>query len=205
MIFRRQNILTICILCSIGFAADTVLPDSHRSMVQRLTRETIAVAEEKGLSLPDSSLSLFIGNSSLNDVVRSAVTRSFLERNLVMYVTSVGTDTMLSFSLTEATLAYGKQFSTSFLGSSKVERTISVKVDISLMATSTQRMLFSSEIAQSVTDTILFSEVALLDDPTIPFTAVTLPASSFFDSIVEPAIITIASAVAVYLFFTIRS
>ena len=205
MIFRRQNILTMFILCSIGFAADTALPDSHRSMLHRLSQETIAAAVEKGLSLPDSSLSISIGKSPLNDVIRSAVTRSFLERNMDIYVSSDGADTIMSFSLTEATLVYGRTFSESFLGTKKVERTITVKADITLMTKAAQRMLFSSEIIRAVTDTVLLSDVALLDDPTVPFTAVTHPATSFIDSVIEPVIITIASAVAVYLFFTIRS
>ncbi|MHB1051082.1 MAG: hypothetical protein ACYC09_13470 [Bacteroidota bacterium] len=191
-------------LCSIGFAADTVLPRSHRGILHRLTQETIVAAMENGLSLPDA-LVVTIQHSPLNDAVRSAIPRPFLEKKIDVYFSPDSADTILMFSLDEAALTYGTPFSTSFLGSKKVERTISVQADITLLTKSAQKILFSSEFTRSVTDTVMLSEINLLDDPSVPFTAVVLPATSFFDSIVEPAIITIASAVAVYLFFTIRS
>jgi hypothetical protein len=205
MVLRRQNILTMVVLCSIGFAADTVIPVSHRSILHRLAQGTIAAAGENGLSLPDDALIVIIEKSPLNDAIRSAVSRSFSDKNITLYFSSDSADTLLTFSLDEATLVYGTPFSSSFLGSKKVERTITVKADIALMTKAAQKVLFSSEVTRSVTDTVMLSDVGLLNDPTVPFTAVVLPANSFFDSIIEPAIITIASAVAVYLFFTIRS
>lgn len=205
MTFRRQNILMLSLFCSIGFAADPFPPETHRSVLHRLTRESIDGAIAHGLPLPQSALSVSVGNSPLNDAVRSVVIRTFVEKRLDVYDSDDGADTILTVVVSNAALQYGRPFSTSLFGARKVEREISVTSDIAMVTKVSRRVLYSSVFTRSARDTVLLSDVHLLDDPSVPFTAVTLPELSFFESVLEPAIITVASAVAVYLFFTIRS
>jgi hypothetical protein len=205
MIIRRQNIVIMIFLWSIGFAADASHPDSHRSVISRLSQETLTSAVADGLTFPASAMCFTAGKNSWNEIVRTAVLQTLLERTEKVYTAPDIPDTLFSLALNDVVLTYGSPFSTSFLGARKVERTITVTAEISLTTKQSERILYSSVITLSSTDTVLFSAIEALHDPSLPFTSPPLPAVSFIDTILEPAIITIASAVAVYLFFTIRS
>lgn len=205
MIIRRQNIAIVMFLYSIGFAADVSSPDSHRSVIFRLSKEALFSAIADGMILPASAICYTAERSSWNEIVRTAVIQALLERTAEVYTGEDIPDTLLSFSMHNAVVTYGSPFSTSFLGARKVERTVAVTASISLTTKQTKKILYSSVIARSSTDTVLVSAIDALNDPSLPFTIPPVPVVSFIETILEPAVITIAAAVAVYLFFTIRS
>lgn len=100
-----------------------------------------------------------------------------------------------------AAVEYGEPFTESFFGPRRCTRTVALTVSIrgDLPVTCPARISFSCS------DTVLVSDIPMLDASAPPRTKVVLPERSWLDTVLEPAIITVASGVAIYLFFTIRS
>ncbi|MFA6540839.1 MAG: hypothetical protein WCT99_04490 [Bacteroidota bacterium] len=116
---------------------------------------------------------------------------------------STGAARSLAVSVRNASVTYGEAFTESFFSSQYTVRTISLSFDVILQ--DSVKILYSASKTITLRDTVRYSEAESLHDFSTPFSTYTPPSLSFFDSLLEPIVVTIASGIAVYLFFTIRS
>jgi hypothetical protein len=199
-----QNIFLFICLLSVGFASDSDLSKSHRSIIKDIveTMTTEAVREFH----PDSSAVAFaMDSSAAGNLVRYDIIETLTKHRVTVFDSPAGSEVILNVRAYSPSLHYGEAFAESFLGSKKVVRTISLALQFTVISQSDKKVLFAKSYTHSYSDTLLYSEVQYFNDPSIPFASVTSPQLSFFDSILEPVIVTVASAIAIYLFFTIRS
>ncbi len=111
--------------------------------------------------------------------------------------------TSIEILVTESSVEFSDVFTESFFGSQKTVRT--VRLSVSMIVRDSGNILRAVPLAVGITDTVRYSDIERLTDNTFPLTSVRTPSLTWWDSLLEPAIITMASAVAIYLFFTIRS
>ncbi len=118
---------------------------------------------------------------------------------------SASPDLDLSFSVRDASVIHGESFSLSFFGPRLCARTIRLSVVLTAVSLQSGKNSWTKEFSETITDTVEVDRIELLSEFAPPLTAVLLPERSFFETYLEPAIVTAAAGVAVYLFFTIRS
>lgn len=109
------------------------------------------------------------------------------------------------FGLSNARVEYSNVRKDGLFGSKVVDRKIEIQLTSKFTDRKTGSVLWASEKAQSVVDTIELSEINRVENPTIAITRGTLPRESFFSNFAEPLILLGAIAVAVFLLFNVRS
>ncbi len=115
--------------------------------------------------------------------------------------TSLNSPPILSFVIDNARVKYGEMFRKAFFGSFYVQRDISIKGNFAIITNKSvvQKFSFNS------LDTVRVSDVRDLENESFPFTQGKLPTEPFFSSFYEPVIAIGTAAVAIYLFFKVRS
>lgn len=204
MKFGKRNILFVLCSISVCFASDNI-PISHRGILKQVTRSAVTTAVEDTKSLSLTAVSFFTDSTTASHILRNDILEVLLQNEITVYTGTSTVDTTFSYTIDGINLSYGEAFTESMFGSRKVERTISVMMNVTVISEKQQKIVYSKNITASNIDTVLYVDVENLQDPTLPIRTLSQPQLSFFDSFLEPAIVTIASAVAIYLFFTIRS
>lgn len=105
------------------------------------------------------------------------------------------------YIIKDAFTSYGDIYRDGFLGKYYVPR----KIVLSGSFNFTGKTVFTREFYYSSMDTIDAENVGSLENSAYPFTRGKLPAEPFLSGILEPAIVIGTAALAVILFFTIRS
>jgi hypothetical protein len=205
MVFRYRTIVLVVVFCISSRAAAGDRPESHAIQLRTVSQQVMTTAVTEGLHLPVTAVSLVMKPTPLNDLVKQSVIQSLRSRIEAVFVDSPGADTVLTYQALESSVSYGSPFSKTFLGSKFIERSVAIDVEVSMTVLRTNAVIYSSSIRSTSVDTVQYSSLRLLDESAPPFITITPAAYTFFDSIIEPAVVTIASAVAIYLFFTIRS
>ncbi|MBI2428688.1 MAG: hypothetical protein HYV29_07830 [Ignavibacteriales bacterium] len=162
-------------------------------------------ALQESTSFSYGAVSFLMDSTELNSIVRNDALEALLSRNIAVYTNATSADTILACNAQDATLSYGEIFTGSFFGARMVERTLSLTMQVNSSSQFHNRILSAKKITVSKIDTVLYTDIQNLEDPSLPLKTLSQPQLSFFDSFLEPVIITVASAVAIYLFFTIRS
>jgi len=206
MILRMRNIsLVVLIASAVCFASDLSIQQSHRSIIKQLTQQTVNEIIDRCFTVFPASVAVAIDSTALNEMLYQDVAESFLSKNIAVFTSRESSDTLFEFSAYDVALKYGEPFTETLFGRRKVSRTISLSMQFSFLSQSHHKVIASQKMTVTAIDTINYADVQSLSDSSIPFSSVTEPQLSFFDSILEPAIVTVASAVVIYLFFTIRS
>ncbi len=110
-----------------------------------------------------------------------------------------------AFGLSDTRIEYSNIRKDSFFGSKLVDRMVEIQLTSKFTDRRTGSILWASEKAQSIVDTIELSEINRIENPTIAITRGTLPREGFFSNFAEPLILLGAIAVAVFLLFNVRS
>jgi hypothetical protein len=140
-------------------------------------------------------------------VVRNTIVEALTKLNYSVYLSSqsgAAKAATIDLGIVEMKVRYGDVFREGFLGTRKTERTIGTGVSANVRNVQSE-ILFVGAISRVHRDTVDVSDVAKLENPSLSFTHGEPPATDFFENMLEPAIIIGASAVVVYLFFTVRS
>ena len=140
-----------------------------------------------------------------NNYLKQQIIQSLVANTNGVSLHQNGIDTKIECNVRDLSLRYGEVFTETFFGERKVERSISLSLVVTILSASSGRILYSQTIKKASSDTVLYSQVNELLDDSLPFTMTVQPQLSFFDSIIEPVVVTVASGVVIYLFFTIRS
>ncbi len=111
---------------------------------------------------------------------------------------------ILDLGFVEARVRYGPAFREGLLGKRKTERTVSTVISGNVRDAKDE-IVFAGSLSRTFRDTVRVGELTELENPAIPFTRGEPPEGGFFDNVLEPLVLIGASAVVIYLFFTVRS
>ena len=107
----------------------------------------------------------------------------------------------LSYSIENAAVNYGEIFRDNFLGEHFVDRKIYISGGYRFQNGKTSVDNFHYENI----DTVKFDEIQILENSSYPFTKGEIPSEPFFSNLFEPIVAITTAAVAIALFFTVRS
>lgn len=110
---------------------------------------------------------------------------------------------MLNIGVDRAIVVYSSPFRKGFWGSYKSGRTVSLRGNFVLAEGGHVSKAENFSFAR--TDTVMYDDLRSLEDPSIPFTRGDIPPEPLFSTLWEPVVALGTAAVAVYLFFTVRS
>lgn len=132
-------------------------------------------------------------------VFNSVIISALSERgyNLV----SEGNYFELQYFINTAATAYGEAYRDGFLGDYYVPRRIILTGGYNFSG----RTIFTKKFSYSYQDTVNVDSIGSVENSAYPFTQARLPAEPIFPGIIEPVIAIGTAALAVILFFTIRS
>jgi hypothetical protein len=107
----------------------------------------------------------------------------------------------INYVLDQAKVKYGDIFRSGLFGSYFLPRTIEITGNYSIKDSS----FLYKEFNYNYTDTVRVDNVKTLENNSYPFTQAPVPSEPFFSSLFEPLVAIGTAAIAVFLFFTIRS
>lgn len=107
----------------------------------------------------------------------------------------------IQYFINNAVTSYGEIYRDGFLGDYFVPR----KIILSGGYNFSGRSIFTKDFSYSFLDTVNVDSVGAIENSVYPFTQAKLPSEPFFSNILEPVIAVGTAALAVILFFTIRS
>jgi hypothetical protein len=110
----------------------------------------------------------------------------------------------IDLAFVQTVVRYGNAFRENILGERKAERTISTVISVNVRSARNE-VLFAGSLSRMSRDTVSVGDIPDLENSFVPFTHGEAPEGGVFDNILAPAIIVGASAVVIYLFFTVRS
>lgn len=174
-----------------------------QSEIASLTAELI----ERAKIGIDHTLFVRIENNEIDWVIRNSVFETLKRMKYNVIVASPdeeGRGPVLEIGLAEAGVSYGRAFRGSLFGKQLAQRRIRTTISANLRSAN-EEVLFAGNLSRVFIDTVRAGDIAELETAGIPFTHGKPPEEGFFDTILEPAIIMGAAAVAIYLFFTVRS
>lgn len=200
-----QTIAAVAILLTVCSVPATAQSEPHAVAAERLSGLIITSATAGDMHM--SPAVLFVPPSRTageEPVVRGAV-RSLLSAGHRILTGPDTADSVLTVTVDDARVEYGTPFSGSFFGDRLVVRTVTLTIGVRLHSTASAALLYDRRFTRSAADTVRLSDLGHLDAAVPESWTVQGPRHSFFDSYLEPLVVTAAAAVAVYLFFTIRS
>jgi hypothetical protein len=107
----------------------------------------------------------------------------------------------VNYSMDNANVKYGDMERNGLLGDFVMQR----KIDLSGSYLISKETINSERFDFTYTDTVSVDDVKVIENPSFPFTQAEIPSEPFFSSLFEPAIAIGSAALAIILFFTIRS
>ncbi len=152
-------------------------------------------------SIPDSvkNVNLNLNFGGDYSVFKNMIISSF--NNTANFTSAQGKNGLEVYvTLENASVNYSEMFRKSFLGSFYVERNFILKGNF-ILDSNEQLRSFS----YTHKDTVKVSEIHNLENTAYPFTKSEIPPEPFLSNIYEPVIAVGTAAVAIFLFFAIRS
>jgi hypothetical protein len=150
-------------------------------------------------------LNLNLGNSY--SILGNRIVSSLQRNNYIVFMPglikedSAGKGSQVNYVIDNAGVRYGEMFRRGFLGDYYIPRNIFLSGNFLVNSDETQYRSF----IHNFTDTIRVDEINKVENGSFPFTQGDVPAEPFFSGLLEPVIAVGTVAVAVFLFFTIRS
>ncbi len=111
----------------------------------------------------------------------------------------------LNFVIQNAEVKYGEQERDGFLGDFYVSRELILSGNYLITSSEVSSSNELKEFNYSFTDKVKVEDIDKIENRSFPFTSGKLPSEPFFSSLLEPVIAVGAAAIAVILFFSVRS
>ena len=112
-----------------------------------------------------------------------------------------GNSPEIQILFSNAVTSYGEMFRDGFLGDYYLPR----KITLSGSYNFSGKKIFTRSFSYSLRDTVNADSISMIENSAYPFTQGELPPEPFFSGILEPLVAVGTAALAVILFFTIRS
>ncbi len=136
-------------------------------------------------------------------VFTNQILNNFKLKNINIFLGNIDSANIPVINLTiiNAKVSYGSLFREGILGDYFSERTLVLSGNYSILNNGT----FVKGFNYSYSDTLNYNQIKQFENISYPFTKGEIPAEPFFASLYEPVVAVGASALAIILFFTIRS
>lgn len=151
----------------------------------------------------DSEVRLRLSLTEGYSVFRNRIIQDLRQggKNVLLAGDSLAPSVDLTIDMAKA--VYSDLFRQGLFGSYKGERTLTLSGSYVLASKGVVRK--ADNFTFTARDTVLYDEMKQLEDPSIPFTRGNIPSEPLFSTLWEPVVALGTAAVAVYLFFTVRS
>ncbi|MDP1675367.1 MAG: hypothetical protein Q8L88_00765 [Bacteroidota bacterium] len=199
-----RNILFFLLYVSPCFAAENKSVASNREVFFILADSVISKIASQQIQ-QYSSITIKTSNDTFTIFFRQTFINGLVSKDKTIFESGTTTEATLELSVQESSVFFGELFTETFLGKKKVERRVRLIVNTTLSSSADGKILFSNQFSETNVDTVNFTDVEQMNNTSLPMTNFQKPELSFFDSVLEPAIVIFSTGVAVYLFFTIRS
>ncbi len=199
-----RNILFFLVYGSLCIASENTPVASNREIFFTLSDSVTSKIFADNLR-HYQSVTIKTSNDTFTNFFRQRIIIGLASRNIIIFENNTTTETTLELSVQESSVFFGELFTESFLGRKKTERTIRLTVNATAFSSADGKILWSKQFSETMIDTVKFTDIEHMNNSSLPMTNYTKPELSFFDSVLEPAIVIFSTGVAVYLFFTIRS
>jgi hypothetical protein len=186
---------------------DEPQPKTNLEVIQGVVSDLANELVEKCTLSSEQGVLVRFRNPDSSWVMTDAFLQSLKRKNHRVYLSSStpeGKTQTLDVALFDAAVEYGRAFRESFLGKRKSERTVVARISANVRSENDE-VLFAGGLTRTFRDTVYVRDISDLETPSLPITHGAEPRGGFIDEFFEPVIIIGASAVAVYLFFTVRS
>jgi len=184
--------------CSIGLSQTKNNLDVFFSLVDSASNNIIQ-------NLPSKNKPVKINFDSGNDysVFTNRVLENFKSKGIKIIPNNLNGDnsTQINFTVVNAHVHYNSMFRKNLLGEFYLDRNIILTGNYSILDSSSLIKKFN----YSSVDTVSYDSLSYIQNYSYPFTKGETPAEPFISSFWEPVVAIGATAVAVILFFTIRS
>jgi hypothetical protein len=204
MISTGRKIVYFLFYGSLCLASENRPVTTNREILYALSDSVMSKIYEHGIK-QYPSISLKIGNDTITDFYRNYFINGLSLRHINVYEQTNSSETTLELFVQESSVFFGELFTESFLGRKRTERTVHFKVIANLSSVVDGKIFWSKQFSETRIDTLDFTDIEQMNNYSLPLTSYKKPVVSFFDTVIEPAIVIFSTGVAVYLFFTIRS
>ena len=147
----------------------------------------------------------FPDESEKNDFIQLKLKQKFGSYKLLTGNSFDEADYGIVFENPKLRTNYKEVFTSSFLGNKRVKRKIDVVFLYKIIDNKTEEEIYSNTINESFEDDFLLDNLEQIERSNYIFTKGKLPDENLFEKFLVPAVIVAASAVAIILFFVIRS
>ena len=142
-------------------------------------------------------------NSSEDYLILKAKVISHLQKYKFELNENLDNEQILNYNIDEVRINYSEVFRDGFLGTFLVNRKGELKG--SYYISNNNIIGPTKEFYYYITDSLVYADISKFENIAYSFTKADLPEVPFFSSALEPALAIGTAAVAVYLFFNIRS
>ncbi len=204
MLCLKNILIAALFCCGCGY----VIAEENKSNNEiffALSKKIIQRTVENAKIQPHTKVSCKILNTNRNTYLRQSIVETLRETPLEVFFGDSLADVSASFNVSTLSINYSKGFSEHFFSGRKTERTISVAIQAEYVERQSNRLVWAETAQETFTDTVDVTSIDELEKSSKGIADTRYGQYSFFDKILEPFVITVASAVAIYLFFTIRS
>lgn len=143
----------------------------------------------------------FVGSSNYK-ILESKII-GHLQGNGIELSTEQNGNSKLNYNVDEARIEYGDVYRDGLFGTYNVRRSAQISGSYNIIKDG--NFGDSKNFSFALTDSVLYSDISNLENIGYSFTTAEVPEEPFFSSTLEPVIAIGSAAVAIYLFFNIRS
>lgn len=188
--------ITAVLLSILGGTVPALAQETNRGVFEQLARECLA-------ELPADVDTLAVDAPDQMPYLRSALIDTWKSSGREIYradhsAAQASTVPRLAFTISEAGVEYAA------MGRRRLIRDVTLVLHYTLTGPD-GRIIADEHCTKTASDSIRRADVALLEDPAFAETQGEAPRAGWVRRYVEPAVLAAATAVGVYLFFTLRS
>ncbi len=193
------------LISDISFCQENI--SANLSLVDRLLDESFTPLGNKLTILGKDNFYEIIFDKNRQDqaYIVESLRRKFSGYKLIIGEDSDSIDYKIIFKNSNIGTDYRKIFSDNILGTKKVEREVRVSYELAIMNKKDSALVYNQSYDKKIKDSFDFDKLNLVEDNRYLFTQSILPEESTVNQFLYPAIIIAASALAIILFFVIRS
>lgn len=193
----KISILIFFICCLLSNSASFCQVKTNFELFTRLV-DSSAVIINKNIPVAQKNLFIKYNTNDFYSVFRNRIIFDFSK--LGKTVTNSSSE-IVNYSIEEAKVNYGEMSKDGLFGGYYLQRTLKLKGNFSVENNSA----IAGEFNLSLIDTVAVNDITAIENPVYPFTQGEVPSEPFFSSLFAPVVAIGSAALAVILFFTVRS
>lgn len=176
---------------------------SNLEIIYSLLNQSVINISNNLIQDGNNAINLEFDNAKYFSVLKPAVIDYFQQKNISISNSTKDSSIDLNYFIEDIKVDYPNTFRDGIFGKYLAERKINLKGNYFLIQNDKVGQVNAFEYSNL--DTIPYNEIPSLENIAYTFTTSKIPEEPFFSSLLEPVIVVGASAVAIYLFFTVRS